>query len=68
MSYVDRSFLQFFLCFQEFQGNYDVNSIVYHDIAPAIKARFIRVHPTGWERYISMRVEFYGCFFEEWAN
>ena len=43
-------------------GNDDGNSIVYHDIAPAITARFIRVHPTGWERHISMRVEFHGCF------
>ena len=43
-------------------GNYDANSIVYHDISPALKARFIRVHPRSWARHISMRVEFYGCF------
>ena len=46
-----------------FQGNSDVNSIVHHDIAPAITARFIRVHPTGWNNWIHMRLEFYGCFY-----
>ena len=47
--------------FKEFKGNSDMSSIVYHDISPAITARFIRVHPTDWSAHISMRVEFYGC-------
>ena len=47
--------------FQYFTGNRDQNSIVHHGLYPNIKAYIIRVHPWGWYRHISMRVEFYGC-------
>ena len=44
-----------------FTGNRDQNSVVQHGLYPRIKAYIIRVHPWGWYRRISMRVEFYGC-------
>ncbi|XP_028411606.1 neuropilin-1-like [Dendronephthya gigantea] len=46
---------------KEFQGNNDQNTIVHHTVIPHISARFIRLHPTAWQNFISMRVEFYGC-------
>ncbi|XP_020631503.1 uncharacterized protein LOC110068467 [Orbicella faveolata] len=44
-----------------FQGNRDQNSVVQHRLFPRIKAQYIEIHPWGWYRHISMRVEFYGC-------
>ena len=49
---------------QVFQGNVDDNSIVHHDFAPLIVARFLRVHPKTWHNYISMRIEIYGCIWK----
>ena len=46
---------------QEFDGNTDKNSVVYHDLNPPITARYIRFLPVEWEDEISMRVELYGC-------
>ena len=46
---------------QEFDGNIDQNSVVYHDLNPSIIARYIRFLPVEWEGEISMRVELYGC-------
>ena len=37
------------------------NSIVFHDLIPPIRARYIRFRPTAWHQHISMRVELYGC-------
>ena len=46
---------------QYFSGNRDQNTVVLHRLFPRIRARYIRVHPWGWYRHISMRVEFFGC-------
>ena len=46
---------------QEFDGNIDKNSVVYHDLNPRITVRYIRFLPVEWEGEISMRVELYGC-------
>ena len=46
---------------QEFDGNIDENSVVYHDLNPSITARYIRFLPVEWEGEISLRVELYGC-------
>ena len=46
---------------QEFDGNIDQNSVVYHDLNPPITARYIRFLPLEWNDEISMRVELYGC-------
>ncbi|XP_044179863.1 venom prothrombin activator oscutarin-C non-catalytic subunit-like [Acropora millepora] len=46
---------------KEFTGNTDENSIVFHDLNPPIRARYIRFRPTAWHQHISMRVELYGC-------
>ena len=42
---------------QEFDGNTDENSVVYHDLNAPITARYIRILPVEWEGEISMRVE-----------
>ncbi|XP_028410605.1 von Willebrand factor-like [Dendronephthya gigantea] len=45
-----------------FSANSDRNSVVRQEISPVVVARFIRIQPKTWHSYISMRVEFYGCF------
>lgn len=44
-----------------FVGNYDGASIVTRTLTPPMAARFVRVHPRGWYRHISMKVELHGC-------
>ena len=46
---------------QEFKGNTDKNSVVYHELNPQIPARYIRFLPVEWNDEISMRVKLYGC-------
>ena len=46
---------------QEFVGNTDMDTVVYHKLGNAIRARYIRFRPTAWHGHISMRVEVYGC-------
>ena len=55
------TFFTFFFCFQYFTGNRDQNTVVQYRLFPRVIARYIRVHPWGWYKHISMRVEFYGC-------
>lgn len=38
-----------------------MNTVVSHELIPAIKARFIRFWPLDWHYHITMRVELYGC-------
>ena len=44
-----------------FPANSDRGSIVRHVLSPPVVARYIRINPTNWSRYIAMRVEFRGC-------
>ncbi|XP_068677063.1 uncharacterized protein [Montipora foliosa] len=44
-----------------FSGNTDRDSIVHNRINPSIKARYITLRPTAWNKHISMRMELYGC-------
>ncbi|KAL9974937.1 hypothetical protein ACROYT_G012046 [Oculina patagonica] len=44
-----------------FLGNTDSDSVVYNQLDPIIKARYIRVRPTEWYNQISMRMELYTC-------
>ena len=46
---------------QEFVGNTDRDTVVYHKLDNAIRSRYIRFRPTAWHLHISMRVEVYGC-------
>ena len=46
---------------QEFAGNRDRDSAIYHTLGNAIRARYIRFRPIAWHNHISMRVEVYGC-------
>ena len=46
---------------QEFDGNTDKNSVIYHDLNAPITARYIRFLPVEWNDEISMRVELHGC-------
>ena len=38
-----------------------MDTVVYHKLGSAIRARYIRFRPTAWHGHISMRVEVYGC-------
>ncbi|KAL9987547.1 hypothetical protein ACROYT_G001872 [Oculina patagonica] len=46
---------------KNFTGNTDQNTVVYHELYPPIRARYIRFRPEAWHNHISMRVELYGC-------
>jgi len=46
-----------------FEGNLNDNDVVTNELPYPIVARYIRVNPQRWDRFISMRVEFYGCRF-----
>ena len=46
---------------QEFVGNLDEDTVVYHNLNPPIRARYIRFRPVVWNNGVSMRVELYGC-------
>ncbi|KAL9968116.1 hypothetical protein ACROYT_G026448 [Oculina patagonica] len=46
---------------KEFAGNTDQDTVVYHQLNPPIKARYIRFRPVAWRSHISMRAELYGC-------
>ncbi|XP_032227696.2 uncharacterized protein LOC5503440 [Nematostella vectensis] len=45
----------------EFKGNDDRSTVQTNDVDPAIIARFVRIHPTKWQSYLSLRAEFFGC-------
>ncbi|XP_078374702.1 EGF-like repeat and discoidin I-like domain-containing protein 3 isoform X1 [Oculina patagonica] len=44
-----------------FNGNTDQDTVVYHELNPPIRARYIRFRPVARHIHISMRVELYGC-------
>jgi len=46
---------------QEFGGNTDRDTPVFHDLNPPIRARYIRFRPVAWYGSVAMRVELYGC-------
>lgn len=48
---------------QLFQGNLDRFSIVAHDLAPPIRARFVRFHVKKYRSFPALRVEIYGCYY-----
>ncbi|KXJ06226.1 Venom prothrombin activator oscutarin-C non-catalytic subunit [Exaiptasia diaphana] len=44
-----------------FKGNSDKHTVVKHNLNPPIYARYIRVVVKTWYRFVSMRMELYGC-------
>ena len=46
---------------QEFDGNTDQDTVVYHALNPPITARYILFEPVAKHGHVSMRVELYGC-------
>ena len=46
---------------KEFAANSDRDTVVFHELSEAIRARYIRIRPTAWHAHISMRVELFGC-------
>ena len=46
---------------QEFDGNTDQDTVVYHALNPPITAWYIRFRPVAHHDRVSMRVELYGC-------
>jgi contactin associated protein-like 2 len=47
-----------------FMGNTDDNTVVSNTLPYPVVARYIRINPQRWNRFISMRVELYGCRFD----
>lgn len=47
-----------------FQGNVDDNSVVRNSLPYQLIARFIRINPQRWNRFISLRAELHGCRFD----
>ncbi|XP_028515822.1 retinoschisin-like [Exaiptasia diaphana] len=46
---------------QVFPANKDANTIVYNDLKPAIKARYVKVYPKTWRKAVGLRMEIYEC-------
>ncbi|XP_044165960.1 uncharacterized protein LOC114964732 isoform X11 [Acropora millepora] len=46
---------------KEFAANSDRQTVVFHELSKAVRARYIRIRPTAWRGHISMRVELFGC-------
>ncbi|CAH3183147.1 unnamed protein product, partial [Porites lobata] len=44
-----------------FSGNSDRNGIVTHELTNPIICRYIRILPTAYHAWVSLRAEFYGC-------
>ena len=44
---------------QHFAGNADQDAVVFHELNPPIRARYIRFRPVAWNKAASMRVELY---------
>lgn len=49
------------LCTQVFLGNKNADTVVMNQVKPTFEAVTVRLHPQTWHRWISMRVELYGC-------
>ena len=47
--------------FQEFVGSSDRDTIVNNTFVQPVIARYIRVYPTAWVNYITMRWDITGC-------
>lgn len=45
---------------QVFPGNRDPNTVKENVFRPAMRTRYVRIHPKGWVNSIAMRLEFYG--------
>lgn len=52
---------EIFIFMQIFQGNIDLDIVVYYDFYFIIKVCYICVFLMDWYRYILMRMEFYIC-------
>lgn len=50
-----------------FAGNSDRDTVIFHRLAPPITARFIRLRPTAWRNFVSLRMELY-TYREDYAN
>jgi len=46
-----------------FEGNLNDNDVVEITLPYPIVARYVRINPQRWTRFISLRAEFYGCRF-----
>ena len=54
--------------FQVFTANSDPETIVSHKLSPRISTRYVRFSVLSWHKYISMRVELYGCANQPWPS
>ncbi|XP_028519571.1 coadhesin [Exaiptasia diaphana] len=62
LSYSNESIFTFYKNGQVLKGNTDRNTIVYHNLAPAITARYVRIHPmkdNDKSGAIALRMELY---------
>ena len=53
--------IQLVVYIQVFVGNKNANSVVTNQVKPAFEAVNVRLHPQTWHRWISLRVELFGC-------
>ena len=50
-----------FSIFKIFDGNTDQFTVVSHKLANPIICRYVRIHPTDYYGWTSLRADFYGC-------
>ena len=46
---------------QQFQGNFDNNTIVRHAVPRPAMVRKVHIIPTEWKDNFALRLELYGC-------
>ncbi len=49
------------LYIQAFLGNHNADTVVTNQVTSVFEAVTVRLHPQTWHRWISMRVELFGC-------
>ena len=59
------SLLNLKFLFQLFEANIDDNTVAVAYLPYQLIARYIRINPQRWNRFISLRAELYGCRFGE---
>ena len=48
-------------CVKVFDGNDDSATVVYNILNPPFTARYVRIVPVEFHKFVSIRLEIYGC-------
>jgi contactin associated protein-like 2 len=46
----------------QFNGNTDRDTVVENEFQAITTAQYVRIYPTAWNEFVSMRFELGGCY------